>query len=518
MELLQKAAISLSLANYVILLFVAMALFACITLVRRTQLARPLCIANIVLFGVTAILIAVSAYLYMGDKDNYLLVDIATAAYVVATLCTAIYLILISTRSNKGRCVAAAILSLIPPVGNIATIVVAAKYKKDSMAQDFILSGEAITFAAIGMYLDAFIADTFEDGQPTDFPTLSAKELKSKNKEMKKGAKNAHGRAMYGEFLYRYSRSEWDKAFKLIKKAATENDSDALFRLGYFHENGICTKPDRAAAKKLYQQAAQGGNQYANLRLGILEAKEGNNEAAQAVFNAESLRGSPYGAYNTGYCYESGLGVPQSTKEAITNYTGAAERNCAAAQKRLVCLACAYIMKDKRIPIEDYDVRALQTWSEQSRCVAVRCIISGILRVRDRDVKSAAEILNRGIICRGAWESVARTLVGTLYMDCGATVTDRKNGLAYVKSAADMEDYVAREIYETARNLNIVNRKKPRKEKKKSDMSLNKKKSNDSVDADDFSHQLSAPPIEELGVGLSATGEEEPEIISDSFN
>ena len=63
-------------------------------------------------------------------------------------------------------------------------------------------------------------------------------------------------------------------------------------------------------------------------------------------------------------------------------------------------------------------------------------LMKAMVALKEKRTSDAADILLDTVKQRGEWEGIARLLVGTLYVDCGKTETDKRNGAAYIKTAA----------------------------------------------------------------------------------
>lgn len=123
-------------------------------------------------------------------------------------------------------------------------------------------------------------------------------------------------------------------------KLAKVGDEDAQLAVGLAYEKGADTPADPAEAAKWYQKAATQGNLEAQFRLGRL-VQEGvpglkkNPETAAKLYEGAAKQGHVQAENWLGYCYQHGIGVAQSTDNAILWYTKAADAGLAEAQNNL---------------------------------------------------------------------------------------------------------------------------------------------------------------------------------------
>jgi TPR repeat protein len=135
------------------------------------------------------------------------------------------------------------------------------------------------------------------------------------------------------------------------EQAAANGFGRAEYNLALMYEAGSGLTHDRRRAVQLYQAAASHGVSAARMHLirlgqpyaGAVKRTEdlamlhfqqaqqillarGTSEAAQAVmlFRRAADEGNPLAAYDLGYCYEHGIGVPSDVSQAIGWYRRAA--------------------------------------------------------------------------------------------------------------------------------------------------------------------------------------------------
>jgi hypothetical protein len=108
-----------------------------------------------------------------------------------------------------------------------------------------------------------------------------------------------------------------------------QNNSNAIYLLGYFNYHGIETKINRQKAFELYQTAAELENIVAQFDLAIMyldEKGEKNYYKAFELFKKLAVRGIPNAINMLGYCYEFGIGADNvDITKALDLYKKAAD-------------------------------------------------------------------------------------------------------------------------------------------------------------------------------------------------
>lgn len=120
----------------------------------------------------------------------------------------------------------------------------------------------------------------------------------------------------------------------------TTGDVETLYRRACEYDYGKGgSKPDKAAAARLYRQAAEKGYAPAQLNLGVAyEYGEGvPRDMREAVrwYTAAAKSGNAMAQCNLGYCYYAGSGVPKDLNKAISWYRRAADNGSARAYNNL---------------------------------------------------------------------------------------------------------------------------------------------------------------------------------------
>jgi TPR repeat protein len=126
------------------------------------------------------------------------------------------------------------------------------------------------------------------------------------------------------------------------EKAAEAGSAEAEYRLGRFHETGVETAPDPAAARLWYGRAAERGHALAQLRLALLlhRGVGGPVDLAGAVrwYDAAAVRGLPLAQHNLAALLERGEGVEADPVTAARLYDSAARAGIAAAASQLAIM------------------------------------------------------------------------------------------------------------------------------------------------------------------------------------
>lgn len=124
------------------------------------------------------------------------------------------------------------------------------------------------------------------------------------------------------------SEGKVDAAYDLARAAAKRGDADAQDWLGWFHETGKGRKVDLRKAAEHYRKAADGGNNHAAWRLGVLidsGAVKGSPEEAIALFRDAAGRNFPAAMVSLAVMQATGRGMPKDHTGAMANYLAAAK-------------------------------------------------------------------------------------------------------------------------------------------------------------------------------------------------
>ena len=117
-------------------------------------------------------------------------------------------------------------------------------------------------------------------------------------------------------------------ALTAARAAADSGDPEGHDWIGWFHEEGRGIAVDIPKAAKHYRIAADGGNNHAAWRLGVLIDSgkvKGTLEEAVALFQAAADRGAPTGMVSLAVMQATGRGTRQDFGAAMGNYMRAAK-------------------------------------------------------------------------------------------------------------------------------------------------------------------------------------------------
>ena len=124
------------------------------------------------------------------------------------------------------------------------------------------------------------------------------------------------------------SEGKVDAAYDLARAAAKRGDADGQDWLGWFHETGRGRKVDLRKAAEHYRKAADGGDNHAAWRLGVLidgGAVKGSPEEAVALFRDAADRNFPAAMVSLAVMQATGRGTPKDHTGAMANYLAAAK-------------------------------------------------------------------------------------------------------------------------------------------------------------------------------------------------
>ncbi len=401
-------------------------------------------------FGLTAVFIIMFAFFgFIAQIVMYSFGHIYTPDMVYSEtgllgagfVASGIYCIVLSRRSNKKRCIIAAVTSILPPVGTFFMIRLAYKMRRDTCAQGLVFNGYAYTIASLKAYFDGYVADYIDSAGEEEFERLSGKDAIKHIKSLKKQAKDAEGLFRYAEAVAYYTPVDMRLAVRAMNKSAKQGYPAAIFNLGFWHETGTYYNADLKKAREYYARAAALGDKDAEMRLAIVDIKTGKAADAVRSFTERANSGDLCAKYNLAVCIERGQGVERDKLRAIKLYSECARAGLYSAQQRIFAYAAISVNN------ADYD-DIFKEIAVQSFGGEFGKIMRAVIAVKEKRASDAADIFLDAVRQHGRWEGVARLFVGTLYMDCGKTQIDRRNGAAYVKSAFGLTDY-ARELYIT---------------------------------------------------------------------
>ena len=121
-----------------------------------------------------------------------------------------------------------------------------------------------------------------------------------------------------------YEKEDYQKAYKLLKKAADAGNTDAQYQLGNCYYEGTGVEQNTETAIELYEEAAEEGNEDARNSLSEICYSLGNiyydktdYEKAVEWYKKASDAGNADAQYYLGRCYYTGTGVDRNTETAI---------------------------------------------------------------------------------------------------------------------------------------------------------------------------------------------------------
>ncbi|MCH5162127.1 MAG: sel1 repeat family protein [Clostridiales bacterium] len=352
-----------------------------------------------------------------------------------------VYCFVLGKRSNKKLCYATGVLLILPPIGMALFIRLSFKVSSDSRAQSLLFNGYAYTLAAIVAFASNNGGKFIDSGEEAEFDKLSDKEAFKRVKQLKKNANDAESVYKYAEAVAHYFPDDIKIAVTAMNKAAKQDYPPALFNLGYFHEIGYYYKRDLKKAKEYYIRAKELGDADAAMRLGIVEIESGKEKEGAEIFAKIAESGDKRAIYNYALCHERGIGVEKNEIKAIELYAESIKKGMFVAQQRLFAMALASVGEKKY----DNAFRKITSYSFEGE---FDHIMGGAIAIKEKRAANAADTFLEAVKCRGKWEGIARLFVGALYLDCGETETDKKNGAAYIKTAIPFVPY-AKEIFLT---------------------------------------------------------------------
>lgn len=413
------------------LAFCAMvALTTLIVLFKKTRCARRVGIADIVVLAASIVMFAVQLVLYaFGVNTAGYVVYVCFGLLYAAFVLNGVYYAMLMRNSHKALCVTAGVLCLFPPMGTLFGIILSYKIKRDNTVKKLVFGGYAYTYAALCAFAEENKAELIDTSDDEELEKLDKKQIKRKLKALKKKATDAEGMFDYAAAIVAYTPFKYEKALKLMRKAAEKKHAPALFNLGYYYETGTFVKRDEKKARAFYEQASSCGDADAEFRLIMLDVKSGKAENAVAALTSRADGGDLYAKYNLGVCRELGLGCERDIFKALDVYAECADADFNPAERRLFAIA----VREMNAPSTEalFDGIASRSY----KIAEFSLMMQGLTDIKNRLAADASDKFLLAVKLRGSWEGVARCLVGTLYVDRGKLKEDRANGAEYVKSA-----------------------------------------------------------------------------------
>lgn len=415
-------------------LFAALEAAAFIVLCRKTVCADAAGAVAVSLFGAGLVAFFVQLVLF-GMRHAYADYIVYTAAGVLYAgfIAGSVYCILLSRNSYGRLCLAAGALGFIPPLGAVLSAVLCTKIERDTPVQRLVYNGYAYTYGALDAYAKRNPPELVDASDEEPVTPLKPKAAKQLLKKLKKQATTPEDRFNYAVAILQYAPSGSREAVSNLVKAANADYTPALFNLGLCYETGEFVKKDVRRAKDCYKRAAAAGDEDAAMRLGIIAIEHGSKADGFEIFSIRAKGGDLLAMYNIAICCERGLGTERDVNKAIELYTHLASKGLLVAQRRLVSIACECFSHSemtgtlKRIVGVDY----FGTSDFED-------VICGIEDIMLRRAADASKHFLGAVRLRGKWEGFARCIVGTLYIDSGEKPADRRNGVAYVRSALEL--------------------------------------------------------------------------------
>lgn len=388
--------------------------------------------------GLAMYVVSLVLYVYGNAAAEYT-VYACTALHGIGFVTAGVYCCMLSRNSHGILCFVTGGAMIVPPLGAALSVSLSRKIARDTRVKALVYTGYAYTYAALGAFCDRMPPEFADSSGEAKFDYLGKKQLAAKLNALKARATTASGMYEYAAAMLTYTPKKYKLSLKYMTKAAEAGHAAALFNLGYYYDVGAYVKKDHKKAKALYTRAMQAGDPDAEMRLGILALRDGDSERGVAILTELSDNGNLCALYNLGVCAERGIGVDKDMRVALDRYNSCANSELFDAQRRLFALAA-------------HDISSAQN-GEFFREVTDRefrgtfaLMIHGLICVKKRLAADAADFFLDVVKQHDNWEGVARCLVGTLYIDCGKTPEDRRNGVDYIRSAFGLTP-AAREVY-----------------------------------------------------------------------
>lgn len=128
------------------------------------------------------------------------------------------------------------------------------------------------------------------------------------------------------------------KAFYWFEKAANAGVPESMYTLGYLYKNGRGVVQDERLSNEWFEKSAIAGDVFAINKMGHAAFAENDGELALSWYLKAAEKNDPYGEYNVGFCYESGIGTEVDVKRAKYWYQKAILHGDTEAKNRLNAL------------------------------------------------------------------------------------------------------------------------------------------------------------------------------------
>jgi TPR repeat protein len=117
-----------------------------------------------------------------------------------------------------------------------------------------------------------------------------------------------------------WDRGDLRRAFELFLCAAESGDSSSQLDLGYFFDRGLHVKKDKKKAMHWYYQAYRQGDAAAANNIATLHRDSGRLGKTVWWFRRAVAMGDHDALLDLGKCYETGVGLPKSPRQATLCY------------------------------------------------------------------------------------------------------------------------------------------------------------------------------------------------------
>ena len=123
----------------------------------------------------------------------------------------------------------------------------------------------------------------------------------------------------------RYQARDTTRARDLLEKAAQQGEPGGLYNLGVMYRDGLGTSPDLGKAERYFLAAAEKGHALAQYGVARLAYDRNDFATAARWYQKAADQGDQEAAYNLGYLYHEGLGVPRDYAKANALFLRAAQ-------------------------------------------------------------------------------------------------------------------------------------------------------------------------------------------------
>jgi TPR repeat protein len=117
-----------------------------------------------------------------------------------------------------------------------------------------------------------------------------------------------------------WDRGDLSRAFELFSCAAEAGDVSCQLDLGYFFDRGLHVKKDNKKAMHWYYQAYRQGDAGAANNIATLHRECGRTGRMIWWFRRAVAMGDHDALLELGKCYEAGIGLPKSPRQATLCY------------------------------------------------------------------------------------------------------------------------------------------------------------------------------------------------------